>query len=57
LPALLAYDASGYDLQITPQTTLSKVKVQYQVKYTCGDSAGDRVKLGIVYNISGDANY
>jgi hypothetical protein len=57
LPTLLAYDASGYDLQITPQTTLSKVKVQYQVKYTCGDSAGDRVKLGIVYNISGDANY
>ena len=57
LPTLLAYDASGYNLQISPQSTLSKVKVQYQVKYTCGDSAGDRVKLGIVYNISGDANY
>jgi hypothetical protein len=48
--------AVGYELDITPQSDQSLIKVQFQVKYKCGDATGNRLTLRIKYAISGGSS-
>ena len=59
LPTLLCYNCSaqGYTHPITPQRTISTIKVQFKVKYKASSSFGTRLTMGIVYQIGGAGNY
>jgi hypothetical protein len=59
LPTIFCYDCSaqGYAYQITPQRTISTIKVQFKVKYKASSSFGTRLTMGIVYQIGGAGNY
>jgi hypothetical protein len=35
-------------MSLTPQSNLSKIKVQFQVKYQCSNNFGNRLNIGIV---------
>ena len=48
--------ADTYELSITPQSSDSLIKVQFQVKYTCGDSSGNRLTFRIKYAIAGGSS-
>jgi len=49
------YDASssGYSLNITPQTSSSKVKVTFKLKYLTSNSANENLTIGIARGIGG----
>jgi len=56
---LNCYDAgtNGYFLDISVNEVVSKIKIDWTVKYQCSNNANDRLTLGVVYNDGGSGSY
>ena len=49
--------AQGFTCSIKPQSSASKVKVQFTIKYLASDILNSRLTLGVVYTTNGGSTY